>query len=294
MKLKKVINNSNLQVYFIHKPTKEFKKTFPKKYIIAALILGKEFAGNYDVLPPLLAFGVISGYIFTYSKHMPSFLGNRPPPPNVGHTAPTGLDTFFVSSDKVNIVLNCKALEYDDFPLQWMSDVTIKGDISNLAECPLADLPEKYNPKTFQENIMKIVKTQLFFPNSLEDWVKEICNRLPATVHDNPIKYPKFITESTLKKCSLPKKFIFVEYDFRLESKQNIYRLENSVINMIEEAFEENQDIIVNNTYNDIIPALKKQLKKQHIKFSEVNNGISLKLYDFWKVKFRYDLTDFF
>ena len=65
---------------------------------------------------------------------------------------------------------------------------------------------------------------------------------------------------------------------------------------MLEDAFEDmNRDIVVYNTYNDILPKIMKALDAAKIKYTKINDhSIRTKLKSIREISIKYKLTDFF
>ena len=113
MKLSKILNIDNLQGYNISNPTKQFKKLFPKKYIISFDIMGTHHVINVNKIPPQICMFPLLGYIFTYDKSLPKFLKNkRVDYTNIGSTFAICLDNYFIGMNEkdgkdVNLVIAC-------------------------------------------------------------------------------------------------------------------------------------------------------------------------------------------
>jgi hypothetical protein len=162
---------------------------------------------------------------------------------------------------------------------------------------------KKYEPaKMFAKTILKIVNANLQPIESVEKWVLEVLRNTPINAHGCPNSYSKNISEKTLQsRASINQNQIFVEYDIRLFDRvNNIYKIENAYINLIEDAFEKNKLITIYNTFNNILDDIKKRAKHKRIKVVEkrsANNeleSIKIKFYDFRALDIKYDLTDFF
>ena len=73
MKFKKLLDGENVQGYKVCSPSKEFKKMFPKKYILSLDVMGEHMVMNVDALPNSFAVYSPVGYIFTYANELPKF-----------------------------------------------------------------------------------------------------------------------------------------------------------------------------------------------------------------------------
>jgi hypothetical protein len=153
----------------------------------------------------------------------------------------------------------------------------------------------------FAKTVVKIVNANLQPEESVEKWVLSVLRNTPLNAHGCPNSYPKNISEKTLKaRSSINQNQIFVEYDIRLIDRvNNIYKIENAYINLIEDGFEKNKLITVYNTFNNILDEIKKRAKQKRIKITEGRCGdelefIKIKFYDFRALGIKYDLTDFF
>jgi hypothetical protein len=221
-------------------------------------------------------FGRPTGYIFTYLTRVPKCIGYNGESHNLGGTAPAGLDVYFLgdATQPVDIVLSCKMRSHQKTPVQWVGNFIIRASIENLAECSTKELLEMYNKnksppaaKTFSKNILKVINANLGLIESVENWIANIIKNIPLNSESLPNRYPRQIRESTLRKpCKITKGMLFVEYDFRLIGRtQNIYKIENTYINLLEDAFETNRDIVIYNTFNNILPNIKKQAHRRKL-----------------------------
>jgi hypothetical protein len=241
---------------------------------------------------------------------VPKFLGGSVSQNNFGSTRPRGLDTFFVgNTDKfVDVILNCALVPLKQAPIHWTNNFLIRGNIENLCGYTTSEILrnaalKKYEPaKMFAKTVVKIVNTNLQLQDSVEKWVLAVLRNTPLNAHGCPNSYPKNISEKTLQsRPSVSQNQIFVEYDIRLIDRvNNIYKIENAYINLIEDGFEKNKLITIYNTFNNILDEIKKRAKHKRIKIVEgcSKEGelefIKIKFYDFRALDIKYDLTDFF
>jgi hypothetical protein len=305
MKIRKILNTDTIQGYTISHPSKSFKKTFPKKFIVSVVLLGKPYIFNENYLPNIFWIAKPVGYIFTYLNKLPNLIGSNLEHYDIGSTAPVGLDIYFIQSNpsenrKIDVVFSCKLKPLSVAPVNWTNTTIIQCGLENILGCSFNVLTNSYNEKyasNLSKNIVKIINKNIETELSLEKWAGLIIRNCPLNGFDLPNKYPKIITTKLLQnnKQNITKDKLFVEYDFRLiDRTRNMYKLENSVIKVIEDAFEKNRYVTVYDTFNNILSDIRKQALKQKIHFIDCDNSIKIKFFDLRELKVEYDLTDFF
>ena len=162
-----------------------------------------------------------------------------------------------------------------------------------------AYMKRKQCVSNISKNIISYIETicRESAPSSVEEWVDCIMSILPVNSNNLPIRYPKLISDSSftpsaIKSYSINKDNLYIEYDFHAKS----YKSENQFITMLEDAFEDmNRDIVVYNTYNNILPKIMKALDAAKIKYVKLNAySIRTKLKSLREISIKYKLTDFF
>lgn len=113
MKLRKILDATNVQGYQIKNPTKRFKTMYPRRYILSLDIMGTHHVINADTIPSNLVYFSPVGYIFTYNNSLPKSLANSLVKEiDVGSTFTRCLDGYFISKGgndgtKIDLVLSC-------------------------------------------------------------------------------------------------------------------------------------------------------------------------------------------
>lgn len=283
MKLKRIINNDNLQGYSIKNPSSKFKSMYPNKYIFVINSNGNVVIDNVNSIPIIFAMQKIIGYIFTYADSFPDFMNcNSVKYTDVGNTFPSCLDEYFIKNDdKVDLILSCKG-NNNEVPLQFIKTIVIRCN------------SEEFMKNNLKTSILKIANNVLEDNkiDNVEDWLKNIINDAPFNNNEFPYKYGKTISNKKLKeKSKLTKDNIFIEYDLRAKS----YEHENNFICELENEFEtKDTKITLFNTYNDILSEVRKQLDEKKLKYDVLDaNSISVNIKYLRKLDIEFQLNDF-
>ena len=318
MKVKKILDSDNIQGFKILNPTKKFKKTFPKKYIMSFDVLGKHQILNTNTLPNSITLFTPLGYIFTYADSLPKILKSQNIKyENIGSTFVRCLDTYFIGenegdSENIDLILACGSKNKivpptftDELIIRCNSD-TLTGksqdgkSLHNETEDSLKSEQNSNNfvedrknkIKNIKENILKIVSGYLKEKKyKVEDWVKDIIFNYPINNNGLPVRFPTNISDNNINNFTLNADDIFIEYDFRAKS----YEHENEFISELEDAFESpNEEIQITNTYNNVLDEIKKKLDEKKYKWSKIDdNTIKTKLKYLRDINVEYQLTDF-
>ena len=282
MKFTKILDGDNIQGFKITKPSANFKKLFPKRYIFSLDVMGNhviinenEIPNNFTIYPPV-------GYAFTYGDKLPSWLiSNKVKYQDVGGSFPSCLDTYFVgTNDNIDLIISCCSRD-KVVPAQFVNEIIVQCNSEQLLK-----------GGKMKENVLKIVNGYLNEGEfNVEKWYRAVIFNYPFNNNGLPVKYPKVISDSTIKKCKVDVAAIFVEYDFRAKS----YQKEEEFIRSVEDAFEDmNKEVIVYDDYNNILPRMKKELDKKKLKYKKISNdSISVKAKFIRQLNLTYQFTDF-
>ena len=281
MNFKKLLDGVNVQAYKINKPTKSFKKLFPKQYIYSVDVLGQHIVFNVDNLPKNFTLYPPMGYIFTYANSLPHWLiSDKLKYKNVGSVSPSCLDDYFTAtSDKVDLILSI-CPKNNVVPATFVNELVI--------QCCSKELLSK-GVKT---SILDILKTYLEESNlDAEQWARKVIFNYPINNNGLPVKYPASISDKTLKQTTLKDKDIFIEYDLRPKS----YSEEDKVICELENAFEDmEEELTVFETYNGTMKKIIKELDKRKLKYTiEADDRIKVKAKYLRELNLSYQITDF-
>lgn len=304
MRLKRLIDTSTIQAYQILSPTKLIKKLFPKKFTYSFRLRERGTCGSSSTLPFIACMSETVGYIFTYGSTVPK-IGLKLPTDPIS-TYPVCLDQYFVSDKaddkKIDIVLACKANQ-NIMPLGFTDEVIIRGNSLTMFGIDKKSSLENSSTASqcFEKSVLRVVNEHIHTYKTLEEWMFKVVMACPTDKNGMVIKYPSAISANTLKPRKITKKDIFVGYDYRPSgitdnpSEKN-YAYENTLIQHIEDAFQDgNTDIVVNNNYNNIVPRMTKYMKAHKIPFKTVTEGacIIIKYKNLRKISIEFDLLDF-
>jgi hypothetical protein len=304
MILRKLVNSDTLQVFSIKNCSKLFRSRFPKKFIGSVVSNERLYIFNEDSLPNIFWWSSPTGYIFTYLTHVPKNLGsNVARLKEIGFTQPRGLDTFFIgnSDNFINVIMNCVLREIKIAPVHWIKNMVIRGNLEDLCDCSTSDILKSYSQKKFDiakslsKSVIKIINENYSIEKVVEKWVLEVIHNTPLNSLGYPNKYPKTISERSLSKVSeIRLNQLFVEYDVRVLNKvNNVHKIENVYINLIEDAFEKDRIVTIYNTFNNKLPEIRKVAKRKKIKIKDdIPDYIKMKFYDFRSLGITYDLKN--
>lgn len=281
MKFTKLLDGVNVQGYKISKPTPAFKKLFPKRYIFSLDAFGEHVIINEDSIPRNFTVYPPVGYIFTYESKLPQWLiSNKITYQDVGGCFPSCLDTYFLNTNNVDLIISCSPRN-KVVPPRFMNEIVVQCN---------SELLMKNNK--LKQNIMTIVEKYLKEGEfSVEKWWRNVIFNYPFNNNGLPVKYPKTISDKTVNSCSIKAEEVFVEYDFRATS----YEKEENFIKNIEDAFEDmNREVIVYEDYNHLLKDIRAQLDKKKLKYKVLGEDkISVKAKNLRKLDLKIQLTDF-
>lgn len=281
MNFRKILNGVNIQAYKINKPTKAFKKLFPRQYICSIDVLGQHMVFNVDELPRNFAIYPPIGYIFTYANSLPSCLvSDKLKYKNIGSVCPSCLDEFFTATnDKTDLILSISP-KNKVVPAKFINEVVVQCNSDELLKSGV------------ENSIMQILKSYLD-ENQLdvEQWARKVIFNYPINSNGLPVSYPKKISDKTLNQTTIKNDDIFIEYDLRAKSYSN----EDEVISELENAFEDmEEELTVFETYNGTLKKIIKELDKKKLKYKrEGEDKIIVKAKNLRKLNLTYQMTDF-
>lgn len=279
MNFKKILDGVNIQGYKICNPTNEFKKKFPKKYIMSLDMFGERMMLNTDKLPKHSLVYQPIGYIFTYADSLPnSLINHKLKYKDIGGCFPDCLDSYFSNTDNnIDLILSISPKDkivparfVDEIVVQCNSDQLMKGNLKN--------------------NIITIVNNYLKSGSlSTNEWIRKVIYNYPINNNGMPVRFPNNINDKVLKNSTVKPNDIFVTYDFRAKS----YDKEDQLIIELENAFENlNNVVIIQDNYNHILQRLKKALDSKKLKYKIVSDSIHVKAKYLRDLNMKYQITD--
>jgi hypothetical protein len=277
-------------MYRIEKPTAEFKKHFPKKYMsvtVGSAGVKKRFT---DTMPPITRWTV--GYIFTYDTK--KIKVNQKPLDmtlmDPGNTFPGCLDMYFTKG--IDLVISCMNKDKSVSPLM-LTDMIIRCNSSKLAGVEdWKNVPKETNKfitKHIKHGVAMILEKVFDKQINIMKWVTLVLDTFPMNVYGLPVKFPDELKDG--EKFPIEIDNLFIEYDFRAKSEDH----EKRFIKHMEETFED-EDYVVNltNSYTNFLPKVIELLKAAGVSYKEIHkNTISLKWKDLKKIEYEFQITDF-
>lgn len=282
MKFTKILDGNNIQGFSVSKPSATFKKLFPRRYTFSLDVMGNHIIINEDEIPKNFTVYAPIGYVFTYEKKLPKWLiSEKVDFQDIGGSFPACLDSYFSGTDdNIDLIISCCPKD-NIVPAQFVNEIIV--------QCNSDQLMAKNKLK---ENILKIVNGYLNEGEfTVENWFRSVIFNYPINNNGLPVHFQKVISENTIKRCSVNTNDLFIEYDFRAKS----YEKEEEFIRSIEDNFENlNEEIIIYNDYNDILPRMKKELDKKKLKYKTLtNDSIKVKAKFIRDLNLTYQFTDF-
>jgi len=307
MNFKKIFDSEILQVYSIKNPSVNMKKMFPKKFIVGINAMGMTHSVNVNTLPSILAYGIATGYIFTYESTFPNNIIRSPKKSSfinkMGSTLPVCLDQYFNESysnkdEKVDIILSCNS-KNAIMPINFTQEILIRSNSTKLFGYDTKEelLKNKVDKNKISKIIMKTINDNIERVDSLENWVQEVIINVPLNCEGFTIKYPNVINSKNLRKSKISKNKLFIGYDFRPridDESIDIYDYENIIITSIEDIFEKpSMKLHIKDNYNGLLSRIKEELDKNKLKYLDYKDEIIVTLANLRKLDLTYNLTDF-
>ena len=239
---------------------------------------------------------------------------------DVGNTFTRCLDSYFIGDDvmkNVDVVLTCSPKQ-GNVPPTFTDELMIRCNSADLVKplgkcgsdkdccknkcsdkdccknkCSDKDCCKNNEQiRNIRKNVTNIVKSYLRGQDySVESWVEFIVYNYPMNSNGLPVSYPNHIDSTNINDTKISAKDLFVEYDFRAKS----YEHESNFIGILENAFESlNTNVVITNTYNDILTPVKKALDKKHRKYTSIDdNAIRTKFKYLNDLNIPFQITDF-
>lgn len=293
MELLKVVDNEELQVYSIIKPTNDFKSTFPKQFTIVTY----NYNGNIVILEntDTLPWNVFNGlsYVFSYkepktlTKLFTNITGKRKQTKTKKFKKYCGLNaveqTLF--SNEEDVVLSLMTLndyEYNPHILnQYVYITTNYDEMINVNKNELIAATNKIivedmvKLKSFVDFIVKLKESfPLNYGATIRRFNKKITLKdittIPKNINDNKLQY-------------------YIGYDQRNSNKDEIEMMRH-----IESICYNNDIVYVYETYNNPIKSIMKQCDDKKIPYKKIYKKIiQISGSDYDKLEFVKTIADF-
>jgi hypothetical protein len=308
MHLKKIINTDHIQAFNISSVSEEFKRKYPKKYILSVYIknyklsqINKEdILSTNETLVVGYSFVIINtnkipnmldavGYIFTYEQNINAKFRNNfyNSQPIQQRTIPKGLSQYFIDTDKyknpINLILNIVPNNSKPIPIQFSVDIIIRTNDKIVSS------------KSIKGNVMNVINKYLENLNKLstEEIVTNIINNGLLNVNRLPINY-------SLTFRHLDVNDILIYYDYRttpLDDREKTYQNETDFIINFEEAFEnKNETFRLYYDYNNVAHEIEQIFKNNKLKYIRTDNYIEFTIKTLRKAEsigINYSIIDF-
>lgn len=293
MKAIKIINNNELQVYKIEKPTKEFKKEFNKKNIIIS------FSPYENSIITKLTDNFKDPLIFTCLCYVFSYADEKTIKKEFSHI--NNIEFDYMKNKKCgmngvnqdiytknnNVVLSLMSLESETYNANYLGDeYNITTNINELS---------KLDNNTFNKTINKIVQTASEPVKDFNNFIKILSRNCPINYGGSLRKFNNVITEEDLKKCKEMKNSYYIGYDIRFSNNHEENKLNNIIENLVYNREKEtNEFIFIYETYNNPIENIIKECKNKNIKYIQCyDKCLRILAKDYEKLKLTASVSDY-
>ena len=294
MKLHYLINYAtDVEGYYIEKPSEEFKKLYPKKYIVASIKDNRVW--NIDDMKELPIKQHDIAYLFTYDDKMfktssHNLFDWQPPSltrmENWQKVMPADLDNYLMddAKEKSNVIVKLVPKVSNQDP-RFINSVVIRTNYEFLKTVEL---------KASFEAMIKSVYSDQYFKtiNTTEKWLKELLKEIPFDLRKQPLMFGKSIDDELFKKKITPKLDDFViGYSSRIPDIKEEFEF----IKMLETTFSDfkSTDIIVFDDYTGIVEKITKEADKKKIPYDKTPTSVQLSSEDFYKMDLDFEIVNF-
>lgn len=287
--------------YYVTEPSKKFIDKYPKLNI--AVSIDRNEVYNFDDFKELPITTYEIDYLFTRDEKVfkdkysrcPGVISWNKETDNsldVLKAMPVNLSNYFIkendTTDKNEIDFIIKIAPTDKATMtdpRYMNTIVFKTNHKQLLEVDI---------KKTIKNLIKTVYTKemmLSTPNT-ESWLLNLLSDIPFNLNNRAMIFPNRITDKTFKSFTAPKLELFtIGYMSRVRDLET----EIKMTKMMEKSFSNfNTEITIANDYTNIVPRIKAECDKRHIRYKEFPIGISLDATDFYKLKMDYSILNFF
>lgn len=284
-------NMGGVQCYTITNPSSEFKKLYPKNWIVCSI--SKNQVVNVDKINDLAWHFSDSDYAFCYSQNTKDKKSTRAFDMFFGYFGPRNIESITSTFDGHNYFIGDK-LESDlvlkIVPKTDISDPRLMNSIVIRNKCDfMKDVDLKQSIKlllkqTYNDKYLKTIDTT-------EKWLISFLKELPFDLNNEPLKFPSKINDQLFKsKLNLDINNFKVGYCMRTNMKNEI----NMVREIEQQLTPRNQRRTIYENYNKIVERIAEEAKKHKMKYT-LNPGISIsiKTSDLDKLNLDYTVTDF-
>ena len=293
MKLHYLVNYaSEVEGYYIEKPSAEFKKLYPKKYICASISNNRVW--NVDKPDELPIHKYKIDYLFTYDdalfkksshnlwKWMPDRIKKQEEWQRV---IPADLNNYLID-DKENsdVVIKLVPKSSIEDP-RLMNAIVIKTSYEFLKTVEL---------KASFEAMIKSIYNNKYLANinTTEKWLINLLREIPFNLQHQPLSFGKKIEDSMFKKEFKPS-----INDFVIGYSSRIAKIEDEFefIKMIETEFSDfkSTDIIIFDDYTNIVDRIEKAVKDKGVEFERTETSIRLSSEEFYKLNIDFEIINF-
>ncbi len=282
MEFKKVYDSFVCQVYYVKKPTSEYKKLYPKKYTFIYKNLGSDDVEIRNSNTIDIMFMRCLMYVFT-TVNDNTFLKLMGKPETLENEifASQRGDMINHFTSEYDVVMSIDTLPQFEYPPNMYSDQIIQCKYSVIHK-----LSESELKKTVNDTIKLLSETEL----SLISWIYELYRHFPTNIDGSIRRFHNSLTNNTINNITLKPFTLSIGYDMRVDD--NIKEL--SMTKLIEDTFVPNIKITLYETFNHDITSIKKHLDKNNIKYTDNDkHSVILTHKEYNKIGLNFQICDF-
>lgn len=221
MRLKRLLNDTRLQVYSIENSSKSFRKQFPKRHILVYYLDRGDGRYYYNIsntneYPSILESEHARGYVFTYDTKIPHSISRlKSPKMTIPPVSACGLSDYLSGvSEALDVVcvLQLSLGEFDGHPLM-VHPLTILMNSEKMSD----------DASTIKNGLLKSVNEYIMSQSneSVESWLKYVINICPMRTPCMPLHFGDTITDTSLMtQCTdTTIRNLSIHYDMRFDNE---------------------------------------------------------------------------
>ena len=307
MKCVKILDKPNVQGFSIKKPTRKFKKLFPKKYILvipefdannANDIAGQTYLQtasemyktgvmNISALYEDLFTSGVTMFIFTYADKLPRMVskwmkeGEASIQESVDMVKKTGkltpmglLDYIYEGNVDVDPDTQADTREINCilkcFPMTDIVPATFNSSVVIRCNAEMLMGKDK-DPKKMKKRLISALENYLGWRSNdmtVEKFVTDICLNGAWNEYGFPIRFPKTIDEKYFDNFGANGTGEVGDFGIGYDIVMNNPNDEVEFICLLEDAFEDmNEKIVIYDNYNGFIDVVRKYMDKNKLKY---------------------------
>ena len=284
-------NMGGVECYVISKPSTEFKKMYPKNWIICSI--AKNQVVNVDTIKDIPWDFSESDYAFCYSVNLEEKKSRQLYDMFFGYYRPRmdddvmqqfdGHNYFIGDTLKSDLILKIVPKSSIVDP-RLMNSIVIRNTCDYMKDVDIKKSINLLLKETYDDKYIKTI-------NTTEKWLVSLLHELPFDLNNSPLRFPNKITDALFRsKLNFNVSNFKIGYCMRTDMKSEI----NMVRELEQQLMPRNQRRTIYENYNGIVERIVEAAKKHKIKYHLVPGVyVSIKTGDLDKLGLNYTITDF-